>query len=230
MNNENRAIPYATVKADWQMALLSDKPVRCAYDVLDLLAHDLIGLSKEIGIALFLDSRLCPICITMIGSGDQTCTEFNPRDIVQMGLLCNATNVVLVHNHPGSHAENMNLRPSKADLETAKDIADLLRRVGMNLNDSIIVSPFCKEGQRLPSYYSIKQKRVAVLKGDPPVKNIFLSLPSVIERGIQWNTGDSAPELWSDEVRNAGFFQTVSTKEDYRTAIEKYRNGDYESF
>ena len=228
MEKENRVLPYATVKADWQTALLSNKPIRCAYDALDLVARDLIGLAKEIGIALFLDCRQCPICISMVGSGDQTSTEFNPRDIVQMGLLCNATNVVLVHNHPGNHADNLNLHPSKADLETAKDIADLLRRVGMNLNDSIIVSSFCKEGRQLPAYYSIKQKRAAILKEDPPVKNPLLSLPSIIEKGIQWNTGDAIPEFWSENIKSAGFFRTALTWEEYRTAIENYKNGEYE--
>lgn len=229
MKRENRILPYTTIRADWQTAQLSDKPIRCAYDALDLVARDLVGLAKEMALALFLDVHLCPICISIVGSGDQIGVAFNPRDIVQMGLLCNATNVVLVHNHPGQDAENRCVHPSKEDLEMTRDIANLLRQVGMNLNDSIIVSPFCKNGQHLPSYYSIKQRKSAVLRPQKePPRHPILTLPSVIERSIPWNTGDAIPEFWSENIRNAGFFRTVSTREEYKEAVEEYKAEDYE--
>lgn len=62
-------------------------------------------------------------------------TEAYPRVVVNEALKHNAVNVVLAHNHPGG-----TLAPSVADKETTDTLARVLKGIGINVLDHIIVS------------------------------------------------------------------------------------------
>lgn len=70
----------------------------------------------------------------------------HPRDIFQRALLCNATSIVLAHNHPsGSTA------PSPEDVEVTKRLLDAGKIIGIELLDHLIIGDDY-------AYLSLKEK------------------------------------------------------------------------
>ncbi|MCG8650259.1 MAG: hypothetical protein MI861_10515, partial [Pirellulales bacterium] len=56
------------------------------------------------------------------------------RDIVKRALELSATAIILVHNHPSGDPE-----PSRADVETTKQIVTAAKNLGITVHDHIIV-------------------------------------------------------------------------------------------
>jgi DNA repair protein RadC len=70
-----------------------------------------------------------------ISSGGITGTVADPRVILQFALLINATNLILIHNHPSG-----SLRPSRADEELTTKIKEAARYFDMSVMDHIILT------------------------------------------------------------------------------------------
>ncbi len=81
--------------------------------------------------------------VSSISLGGIDSTIMDIRMIAQLSLLSNATNIIVVHNHPSG-----TLRPSDSDVSISKRILESMRHFDIELIDSIIVS---SEG-----YYSLK--------------------------------------------------------------------------
>lgn len=73
-----------------------------------------------------------------ISQGIADASLIRPREIFQRLLLANATEFILVHNHPTG-----SLKPSNADLETTKRIKELGVMMGLLLLDHIIIGNVC---------------------------------------------------------------------------------------
>lgn len=58
----------------------------------------------------------------------------NPREIFQKALLCNASYIVLAHNHPSG-----DVTPSKEDIQTYKKVKEAADIMGLPLLDNLIV-------------------------------------------------------------------------------------------
>lgn len=69
----------------------------------------------------------------------------SPREIFQRALLCGATDIFIVHNHPSGK-----LSPSAEDRAFTKRIKEAGALMGIQLNDSVIIS---REG-----YFSFLEK------------------------------------------------------------------------
>ena len=78
IKNKFDGLPFVSVLLDVDMMLMSEKPILTAREA------------------------IAPLCVATVGRGGTTdVIFFSPRDIVQTALLCNATYVTLLHNHPG---------------------------------------------------------------------------------------------------------------------------------
>lgn len=84
-----------------------------------------------------------------VGHGTCRSTVIDRRGIAIRMLLCGASNVIFVHNHPGGSLEF-----SSKDLDVIDKLRELCELLGVNVSDSIIVSPegytgylatFCEE-------------------------------------------------------------------------------------
>ncbi len=70
-----------------------------------------------------------------ISEGASDFTQVDTRKIVHEVILCNATQVILAHNHPGGVCA-----PSRADIEVTSEIARLLYSIHAKLANHIIIS------------------------------------------------------------------------------------------
>lgn len=103
-------------------------------------------LTNEVAYLLCMDRNFKLIKRVMLSKGGLTETAIDVRDICKQALLCNATVVALVHNHPSS-----NCSPSRQDDETTKRVKDGCKIMRLHLIDHVIISS--KES----TYYSYSE-------------------------------------------------------------------------
>lgn len=94
-----------------------------------------IGLKQEKLVAIYLDNkkRLINYKVVTIGTKDQT--MFHPRDIIYNAIKCNASGIIIIHNHP-----SMDITPSSADIEMTNILINSCNIVGIPLLDHLITN------------------------------------------------------------------------------------------
>lgn len=103
-------------------------------------------LTNEVAYLLCMDRNFKLIKRVMLSKGGLTETAVDVRDICKQALLCNATVVALVHNHPSS-----NCSPSRQDDEITKRVKDGCKIMRLHIIDHVIISS--KES----TYYSYSE-------------------------------------------------------------------------
>ncbi len=83
---------------------------------------------------LSLDNSNRIISCRVISEGTVNLIEISPRKIVEAVITDNASNVIIAHNHPFGDSE-----PSAKDVDFTLKTRDLLRPLGVELFDHIIV-------------------------------------------------------------------------------------------
>lgn len=81
-----------------------------------------------------LDTKLKPIGLHVITSGTLDASLVHPREVFRPALLCAASSILLVHNHPSG-----DLDPSQQDYEVTKRLRDCGQMLGIQVLDHIIV-------------------------------------------------------------------------------------------
>lgn len=94
-----------------------------------------MGKSDEEVHVMLLDDKKKMLKSEVISKGTVNATAVSIRKIVSAALNCNATGVILAHNHPGGVA-----LPSGSDILTTKRIYRALKLMDIQLCDHIIVS------------------------------------------------------------------------------------------
>lgn len=121
--------------------------IRCPQEVAVVMERA-FGLQKRAEEYVYL------VCMTRAGKpigffevAHGTCDMalVNPREVLVRCLLCGATSMVLVHNHPGG-----SILPSKSDKAVTESLKEACRLVGVGFTDHIIVA---QQG----SYYSFRE-------------------------------------------------------------------------
>lgn len=103
-------------------------------DVVIFIQNLLEGETKEQLLALYLlGDRVVALEQMSIGTGNSCPVPF--KDILQSCFLCNARNIILVHNHVSG-----NLTPSQSDIDATKRMQKCAELLDMALLDHIIVS------------------------------------------------------------------------------------------
>lgn len=92
------------------------------------------GLPVERLIIIALDDDQKVILSKTIAEGDRTGAIIDPKKIVEFVIDCNAKSVILAHNHPNASAI-----PSTDDVNFTVEVLNLLRPMGVKVNDHIIV-------------------------------------------------------------------------------------------
>ena len=93
------------------------------------------GESKEKVYLLCLDSKGKIQHCVKICDGSPDSAYLDTRMVVETVVRFDSANVILSHNHPNGFAV-----PSSADVDTTKNLIPVLRAIGVNLADHIIVS------------------------------------------------------------------------------------------
>ncbi len=89
---------------------------------------------REVFKVLFLNKANRIIREEDLFSGTVDEAAVHPREIVQAALLCRATAVILVHNHPSGRVE-----PSAADRELTNRISQACETISVRVLDHIII-------------------------------------------------------------------------------------------
>ena len=95
----------------------------------------LAGLEREVFAAAFLDTRHRLIEYVELFQGTIDGAEVHPREVVRQALRCNATAVIVAHNHPSGTTA-----PSAADRAVTARLKQALALVDIRLLDHVIVS------------------------------------------------------------------------------------------
>ena len=131
----------AEVKAVYQSKVkASDRPKiitsHNAYHIVkDLFNHDTIEYREEF-IVLMLNRANRVIGWVKLSDGGTCGTVVDPKICFTLALQCNASSLILAHNHP-----SCNEKPSNEDVRLTKKIKDAELLLEISLMDHIIVCP-----------------------------------------------------------------------------------------
>lgn len=181
VNHKTKEVDYSTlpmvsIHLDTEYTLLSDRQLRTPQDAIEFVASKIVDNTHETAIAIFMDSSFSPICVATVGQGDGMNTMFSSKEMCQTALLCDASYVTMMHNHPGYTSGKIKVGPSYEDVLVTQTMVNALSMVGVKLYDSIIVSNYRKNrlGISVPVYYSIKEHNYKKLCKKFKVKDIEL--------------------------------------------------------
>lgn len=116
----------------------SEKLVSCSRDSVDVFRQHFDSDEmdyRESFFALYLNQANKVLGIRKISESGISSTVVDVRIIMQAALLCNASAVILAHNHPSG-----NLKPSQEDLKITKQISDGGKLLNIQLLDHLIIS------------------------------------------------------------------------------------------
>lgn len=93
---------------------------------------------------LCCDVKMKPVGVMLISRGTCNASLVRPREVFMKALLCNASNIALIHNHPSGDAT-----PSADDYNVWRILREAGELLGVSVVDSIIVGN--------DVYYSFKE-------------------------------------------------------------------------
>lgn len=103
-------------------------------DYLEILSPCFFGARVELCYLLCMDGKSKLITCRRIGEGIVDQVPVLSRKVVETALACNASRVVLAHNHVSGDA-----RPSGADISSTRHLQRLLGAVNVTLMDHLII-------------------------------------------------------------------------------------------
>ena len=124
-----------------QATYSTDTPIRESSQAAGYLHEDLKSLDHEESWVLFLNTAGIPLAKKMITVGTIMSAPIDHRRIIKEALNCNATAIILFHNHPSG-----NPKPSSADIKETEKLRSACQLFDISVLDHIIVTD--------KSYYS----------------------------------------------------------------------------
>ncbi len=103
-------------------------------DVADYLIHAMRGLKHEVFMVVYLDASHAVIDSGILSEGTVTVNTVYPRELVKAALACNASALVIAHNHPSG-----SLQPSNQDEQLTRTLFLVCSFMHINLLDHLIV-------------------------------------------------------------------------------------------
>jgi len=89
---------------------------------------------REKIMAICLDSKNQPTCITTVSIGTLTSSTAHPREIFKTAITSNSAGIILAHNHPSG-----DLSPSRDDITTTERLKEAGDLLGIDLLDHLII-------------------------------------------------------------------------------------------
>ena len=90
---------------------------------------------KEFFWLLLLDNGNCVLGMSEIGSGNTTGVCVNFKEIFQLAILCNASGIIVAHNHPSGK-----LAVSDSDIQVTKKLKASAKLLDISLLDHLIIT------------------------------------------------------------------------------------------
>jgi len=92
------------------------------------------GEYREHFTVLFLNTKNCVIESKVLFSGGLNSAEVHPRVIAKEALICDASSVILSHNHPTGFS-----KPSESDIALTNRVTKVLSLIDVRVLDHIII-------------------------------------------------------------------------------------------
>ena len=108
--------------------------LRDSHDLWELFSPHFFGARNEMSWLACFDAKRKLLGVRKLSEGSPTATDIGVRRVVSAALSCNATLVVLAHNHPSGIAS-----PSDEDVSTTLYLRKLLRPMDIDLYDHVIL-------------------------------------------------------------------------------------------
>jgi DNA repair protein RadC len=128
-------IPVYCIQLQRTGSILSRAGICATAQDADQIVRKYIGdPDREYFVAIFLDPQFMVLGVQTISIGGRCSVSLTAAEIFKGALLCNATGVTLVHNHPAGRA-----KPSRADytLTGELEVAGVL--VGIQIIDHVVL-------------------------------------------------------------------------------------------
>lgn len=113
-----------------------DNPQKIYRMLCDVFQHD--RQSEEFLYLLCFNAKMKLLGVFEVSHGAACTTICSNREIFQKALLCNATCIVLAHNHPSG-----DVTPSETDVVTHGRVKQASEIMGVPLKDNLIVGDNC---------------------------------------------------------------------------------------
>ncbi len=152
-----RITKYNTIlNTDKHCELIKEKSVNYQYDgnfsnpqsiynmLCDVFQHD--KQTEEYLYLLCFNTKCRLLGVFEISHGIVNASLCNTREIFQKALLCNASNIVLAHNHPSGDTT-----PSKEDMQIYRRVKEAADIMGIGYIDNLIIGN---------SYYSFMENGI----------------------------------------------------------------------
>lgn len=127
-------IDLVKIRLTKDRSLYSEEKITTPQAAVEALQKELEEWDREClaVVNLQTDGRPINICIGSIGTINATLVR--PADVLKASILCNAANIILVHNHPSG-----NPAPSRMDMLITKRFQECCSLLGFELLDHVIV-------------------------------------------------------------------------------------------
>lgn len=161
--------------------LVKDAPVFSEHRLIspeaavNVVGDFLCEMDREVVCMINLKSDNTPINCNIVSMGAINQTLAHPREMLKASILSNATNVIMMHNHPSG-----SLEPSRDDAMLTDRMIQVCKLIGIPLLDHIIV------GGDNRKYFSFREKGVMInpvvsYQGD--YRGIEFEMAVVAEKG-----------------------------------------------
>lgn len=124
-------------------------------DVADYLIHAMRSLCHEVFMVVYLDASHAVIDSEILSEGTVTVNTVYPRELVKAALACNASALVIAHNHPSG-----SLQPSSQDEQLTRTLYLVCSFMHINLLDHLIIG----DGETVYSFAD--HGRMATIRAD----------------------------------------------------------------
>lgn len=142
-------LDVVSVRLVKESSVTSDKKINSPEDAVHLMGNLLCEMDRETVCVINLKTDGTPINSTFASMGALNYCMIEPREMLKASILSNASQIVLMHNHPSGR-----LVPSKADVNMTDRMQRVCELVGIPLVDHVIVGGDNQE------YFSFKEKGI----------------------------------------------------------------------
>ena len=192
MWNDAFKLDQVAIRMVKEPPLYAEYPLDSPEAVVRLLADTLKDYDREVVAVINLRSNLKPINVNLVSMVTLAGAMAHPRELLKTMVLSNAASVIMVHNHPSG-----NLNPSKEDIVTTENMANLCGMLGINFCEHVITGP----GNE---YYSFHQKGIMPipnLRLTGEIENVNLGGFKVAEKNTEYASGKDYYEMKKAELK-----------------------------
>ena len=129
--------------------VLSEHKIDHPEIAVNVIGNMLCEMDREMVCVVNLKSDNTPINCSIVSIGAINQTIAHPRELLKASILSNATNIILLHNHPSG-----SLKASKEDTMLTDRMIQVCSLLGIGLLDHIIVAGDNEK------YFSFKEKGI----------------------------------------------------------------------